>query len=334
MTHNLALGNIRIIFQGDKPFSIGQIGTIFNFIENIYTRFSDQIFESQDLCLIINNVKNEIAAFDLVASTKDNKPIKFSDFEELTMCVLYSIYSSTFEHNLEIYDKKAESIYNNVFNLLDIIQENQSLLMSSAIDNKLVKISILPNRKVSLDKYDSLNLITMFKNKEDVVNAYQTDKLDSFINSNMDEFDLSDINLSGANFVDSSLYKVNLNNSNISKANFFNSDLSEASLIKTNLTYSTLEEADLSGSNLAESDLSETNLSNADFSGTKLCNARFHNVTVLGTDFSSSDLTGALFSGDITFDSDTDFSNKANWWDAKIENEIFKKWLEKNYPKR
>jgi len=117
MKDNIGLGKIRISFGGSKSFSISQIGNIFSIIEDIYNCFSKQIFETTDFILIINNIKQELAAFDVIASTKDDKPIKYSTFEEITMCVLFSIYSTTFENNLEIIDTKAKSIHTNVFKL-------------------------------------------------------------------------------------------------------------------------------------------------------------------------------------------------------------------------
>ena len=334
MNQKLNPGLIRVVFNAKTPFTITQIGNFFILIEKIYSQFSKQIFENTDFCLLINTISNELSAFDLVASTNDYKPIKFSDFEELTMCVLYSIYSSSLEKELDFIDEHSKSTYDSVLEIVNIVKPDQQIIITSAIDNKYVKITISSGCKVNLEKADTLQQIQVFKNIKDVMQAYEKNKLESFINCNLEEFDISGVILSGANFVDSDLYKVNFNDSILQGTNFFNADVSEANLTRATLTHSTLEEADFSGANLSNADLSFSNLSNADFSGANLTDAILYNTTICGTDFSGANLTNVQFTGDVEFMTDTDFSNNANWWDAKIENDKLKQWLEKYYPRK
>lgn len=334
MNDNIGLGKIRISFGGSKSFSISQIGNVFSIIEDIYNCFSKQIFETTDFILIINNIKQELAAFDVIASTKDDKPIKYSTFEEITMCVLFSIYSTTFENNLEIIDTKAKSIHTNVFKLFSLIEENQQLSLTSNIDDKYVRISISPQNKVTLEKLDALQPTKRYKNKMEVMKGYESNKFESFINSNLEGCDLNDINLSGAVFIDSELSAVNFSNSNLNNTNFFNADVSNSNISNATLTHSNLEEADFSGSNLSNSNLCNVNLRNADLSTANLADSIIKNSDLSGTDLSGANLTNTLISENITYNDDTDLSNNTNWWDAKIENKKFHKWLEKNYPKK
>lgn len=334
MKDNIGLGKIRISFGGSKAFSIRQIGNIFSSIESIYNSFSKQIFESDDFILLINNVKQELAAFDIIASTNDDKPVKYSTFEEITMCVLFSIYSATFENNLEIIDKSAKSIHANVFNLFSFIKEGQQLSLISNIDDKYVKINILSDNKVTLEKLDAFQPIKTYKNKIEVLRGYESNMFESFIDSNLEGCILNDINLSGAVFINSELSTVNFTNSKLNNTNFYNADVSNANLSNVTLTHSKLEEADLSGSNLSNSNLCNVNLCNTDLSSANLTDAIIKNADLSGADLSGANLTNTLISENIKYDRDTDFSNKANWWDARIENKKFYKWLEKNYPKK
>jgi len=334
MSENLGLKNLMIAFRGEKPFTLTQIGQVFTTLEKIFLKFSDQIFESTDFCLLIDNFNNKLTFIELIASTKDNKPIKYSNFEELTMCVLYSLYSATFKDGFEAIDSRSISIHKNVFTLADIIDSNQYLELSSVIDNKLVKVCIHPDRKISLDKVEQLSKTLNFENKDDIIKAYESDKENSFVNCNLEEWDLSGLNLSSANFINSSLYKANLSASNLSNTNFSNSDVSKATLINANLSNSILEEADLSDANLTQADLNSVDLSYADLSNSKLLDAKLHDVIITETDLSGADLTNTVFSGTIKYNSETDFSNNANWWDAQIEDSNFKKWLEKHYQKQ
>lgn len=334
MKDNIGLGKIRISFGGSKAFSIKQVGNIFSIIEDIYNSFSKQIFETGDFILIINNVKQELAAFDIIASTNDDKPIKYSVFEEITMCVLYSIYSTTFENNLEVIDTRAKSLHANVFELFKIIQEDQQLSLTSNIDDKYVKVNILPENKVTLEKLDALQPTKTYKNKIEVIRGYESNMFESFIGSNLEGCNLSGINLSGAVFIDSELSTVNFSNAVLNNTNFYNADVSNSNLSKINLTHSKLEEADFSGCNLSDANLCNSNLCNVDLSTANLTNALIKNTDLSGADLSGAILTNTTFCENIKYDSDTDFSNNANWWDATIENKKFRKWLEKNYPKK
>ncbi|MGD9581372.1 MAG: pentapeptide repeat-containing protein [Vampirovibrionia bacterium] len=334
MNDNLGLSKIRISFGGSKAFSISQIGHIFSAIENIYCCFSKQIFETEDFMLIIHNVKEELAAFDIIATTKDDKPIKYSSFEEITMCALFSIYSATFENNLEIIDAKTKPIHLNVFELFNIIKPDQQVILTSNIDDKLVKVTILPDNKVLLEKCDTIQANKSYKNKVEVMKSYETNKFESFINSNFEGCILNEVNLSGAVFIDSELATVNFSNSNLNNTNFYNADMSDSNLTNATLTGANLVKVDLSGSNLSNTNLCNANLTNADLSGSNLTNAMIKNANISNTDLSSADLTNTLIAESTIFNDDTDFSNGANWWDAKIENKKLLKWLEKYYPKK
>lgn len=333
MTENKSPGKVSIIFSGEKPFTLSQIGKVFTLLENIYIQFSEQVFETKNICLLLNNVQNNLGAFEIIAQTSELKSIKHSDFEELTMCVLYSIYSATFENGLEVIDKRAIAIHNIVFQLSEIIEEKQCLTMASAIDNKVVKVHIQPEKKVSLEKTTVTLPAKSLKTKTDVLKAYSENKLNAFNGANLEKFDLSNIDLSGASFIDSGLYKSNLNNTTLKQANFSDADLSKAFLNNADLSESILKSSDFSKAVMTRSNLSKADLTEADFSSANLGEAILVDSIIYGTDFSNANLTNTMFSGDIKYDNETDFSDNANWWDARIENQPFKEWLDKHYPK-
>lgn len=334
MIENIGPGIIRVAFKGEKPFNLSEIGMVFTLIEEIYVKFSKQIFESDNFCLLINNVKPELAAFDLVSSTIDCKPIKHSDFEEITICFLYSFYSSGLEQDLELFDESAQTIHNSVTRLIKAIKPGQTLVLASSIDDKCIKISIQTNNSIKLEKLNTKATKFEFNNREQILEAYNKGCKTAFRAANLDQFDLSGMDLSGTDFSDASLFETKLNNANLSNVDFYNADVSNAMLIESNLEHSDLINADFSNANLTKAILTRTNLTSVDLSSANLQEALLDSVRLDGADLSSAILTNAVFKGNISFDHETDFGNKANWWDATIENKELLKWLEKNYPKK
>lgn len=334
MIENIGPGNLRVAFQGEKPFSISETGKIFTLIEEIYVKFSKQIFENDDFCLHINSIKPELAAFDLISSTIDCKPVKHRDFEEITICFLYSFYSSSMENDLELFDENSKNIHNSVTGLINSIKEGQILVLASSIDDKCIKISIQNNNNIKLEKLDTKPIKFEFNNKEQIIKVYNENPQNAFNGCNIDQFDISDIDLSGASFCSASLFEVKLNNSNLTNIDFTDSDVSNASITNSDLSNCILNEADFSATNLSKSNLKEASLLNADLSSSNLEETMLDSVNIEGTDFSSAHLSKAIFKGDIKFNSDTDFSNNANWWDANIEHPALLEWLENTYPKK
>lgn len=333
MIENLSLGNIRIVLKGEKAFSISQIGNIFILIEKIYKKFSKNLLEETNLSLTIKNFELKQGAFDLVILNSDNYPIKYTDFEELTLCVLYSIYSSTFENTLEAIDEQAKAIQSDSLGIMGLLLPTQLVVLVAVINDKIVKITISPDKKVFLEKINPFQAKISLKNKEDILNVYSNNKARSFNKCNFEQFELADINLSGASFIDSELSEANFNNSILVHTNFFNADVSNSQLVNAQLNNSILEESDFSGANLLGANLTATNLREADFSSANLSEAILHNVDIEGTDFSGAKFNNAVISGNTKFSNSTDFSNNANWWDAKIEDNRLLEWLKKHYAK-
>jgi hypothetical protein len=99
--------------------------------------------------------------------------------------------------------------------------------------------------------------ILQFLKESELITRYRTD-LDL-----LDEVDLSEASLSGAD-----LYNTDLSDANLSGA-----DLREADLMKADLTGTNLSNANLSNADLREANLWQTDLRNADLSNANLSNA-------------------------------------------------------------
>jgi uncharacterized protein YjbI with pentapeptide repeats len=331
---NLTLGNVRVIFNGERPFTISSMGKIFILLESLYRQFASYILEDDAFSIYIDNIGIERASFDLIPVAKNDTPVKFNDFQEIILCLLYSIYSSTKENVLEAIDSQAKEIQSEVQELFSIIQEGQALILMSVIEDKLVKITILPDKKVFLEKIDPTRPKKRYENLDTILEAYKENKKESFTNVNLENFELNEVNLAGANFADSELYQITMNNAILTGVNFYNADVSNSHLNHAKLMNANLVEADFSGAELKEADLTGVNLVNADLSSANLSGAILHNVNLSGADLSSSNLTGTKFTGKIKYNSDTDFGNRANWWEAEIEDEKLIEWLKKYYPRK
>jgi uncharacterized protein YjbI with pentapeptide repeats len=334
MVVNIALGNIRVVFEGEMPFSITQIGNIFILLEKLYKEFASYILEESNFSVVINNINSDKISFELMPVPQQESLLKFSDFQEIILCLLYSIYSSTRENVLETLDTQAKEIQAEVLDLLNIIQQDQSLVLMSIIDDKLVKIIILPDKKVILDKIDPEKIKKKFDSIDNIIDAYKANKLEYFVSANLENFELENVNLSGANFTDAELYQVILNNSNLTDVNFYKADVSNAHINRSKMVNAYLVNADFSGAEIKETDLTNANLKEADFSSANLSGSILYNVNIMSTDLSGSNLTGTKFTGKIKFDSDTDFGHNTNWWDADIEDEKLLEWLNNYYPKK
>ena len=100
----------------------------------------------------------------------------------------------------------------------------------------------------------------------------------------LDDANLSDALLDGANLI---------------QANLYNANLSGAVLINANLTNAYLSYADLTGANLSNADLNDAYLTYADLSGANLSNAELDDAYLSDADLTGANLTGADLSGTI-----------------------------------
>ncbi|MEM9542934.1 MAG: pentapeptide repeat-containing protein [Cyanobacteria bacterium P01_E01_bin.42] len=103
-----------------------------------------------------------------------------------------------------------------------------------------------------------------------------------YVEVDLREADLSNLNLMGAN-----LSEVNLREANLTRANLWSADLTDAHLWGVNL-----QGTDLSLANLTKADLWMANLANSDLRGTQLIR-----VQALNTNFQNTDFTGACIEG-------------------------------------
>lgn len=119
---------------------------------------------------------------------------------------------------------------------------------------------------------------------------------------NLSYADLSNANLSGADFSMADLFNATLSGADLSKAALFRSDLSYADLFRSDLSYADLRSADLRAANLSYADLSNadlraSDLSYADLSGADLRSADLRDTYLNDADLSGVDLSGATVRG-------------------------------------
>ena len=125
-------------------------------------------------------------------------------------------------------------------------------------------------------------------------------------------FNLSRINLSGANLIESKFRYVDLSHSDLRK-----SDISKAQFIDTNLNNTDLSNSfmqgvkflsvDLQMSNLSQVDLSDADLFGSNLRNANLSDAKLRRTNLSNVDLSGANLTGCDFSG-AKLD-DADFTN-------------------------
>jgi len=170
------------------------------------------------------------------------------------------------------------------------------------------------------------SLITQLKTRKiDVINdggAYATDELreqieifsrisgveevvwgvDEFIGCEFEHVNLSSIDISCAQFIDTNLYNSDFSQSTLDRAGFYRCNLNRASFFlckirfvsfgfNSNLSSAKFIRADVTGSMFNDSDLTS-----ADFTLANICGANFSNSILRGTDF-----TQAQYDNDTLF---------------------------------
>jgi uncharacterized protein YjbI with pentapeptide repeats len=138
-----------------------------------------------------------------------------------------------------------------------------------------------------MKKLTNKDLANLLKNNVKLFNDYREKypnqkidftKLDNFINfknSNLDDANLTNMNLEGLNFADSNMIKVKLKESNISNCNFTRcylnkSDLRGVKAKNTCFKYAESEHCDYRGADVELSKFDNSILHNSDFRGSNL----------------------------------------------------------------
>jgi len=105
------------------------------------------------------------------------------------------------------------------------------------------------------------------------------------VGQNLNEIDLTGVNLYGADLSYSTIRNAHLTGANLYHANLF-----RTSLLHTNLT-----DADLADADLADADLRHATLRSADLSGACLYESDFRDADLRGADLSGTNTTGTRF---------------------------------------
>jgi uncharacterized protein YjbI with pentapeptide repeats len=124
-------------------------------------------------------------------------------------------------------------------------------------------------------------------------------RLNNAGNINLEEADLSQINLSGAdlkgaNLSKSIFYKTELVNASLDNAILFETDLTKANLVGATLKYVSLTGSDLSKANLSKTDLSGANLFGSDFFRTDLTYANLTEANIQRASFVETNIENAI----------------------------------------
>jgi hypothetical protein len=110
---------------------------------------------------------------------------------------------------------------------------------------------------------------------------------------NLENADLSELNLRGGRFCSSNLRNANLRNADISHTDFSMADLSNADLLGTKLgKYTSFRSANLCGARLGGLNFSGVSLSNADLTGADLTDA-----SLVGAYMENAKFDGAIMTG-------------------------------------
>lgn len=128
--------------------------------------------------------------------------------------------------------------------------------------------------------------------------------------------DLQDQNLSRLNLAHAMFSYANLSGANLMAADMIAADLTGANLARAdlsgaNLSHGQFQDADLSGATLAGTNLTHASLSQMDLAGVSLVGANLTNTDLSGADLTRANLTGAILAN-------TDLTG-ANLAGAKLE---------------
>lgn len=193
-------------------------------------------------------------------------------------------------------------------NKIDVIENRTSILIAqtgtSSFKSAIGRIPNLQQRTIPIKPVISEPLSILYslfgqetlydENVEllkNVIVSFKTDRSKdkkdlsgTFLNN----ADLSQLYLSGANFREAFLIEANLSEANFSEANLRGAILRRAFLFSTGLRMADLRKADLSGANLWQADLLQ-----ADIRGANLSRVNFREAFLVKADLSGADLTGA-----------------------------------------
>lgn len=316
MFENLKLENIRIVFNSQVPVGIGQIANAFICLEDIFKQIYSKLSISPVAVIRSSQTSYKYSSFDINFMNND----VLLDNESF-INLLEELVSSCL--NTDLLRKFAECIF-----------DDQSISLIALTYDTIIVIKIADSGKISIDKKPISKHKKDFKNIEDVLSSYKQDKDMMLIQSDLEGLNLSGINLQYADLSRCELSEANLTSSDLSNVILRGADLSNSKISGSALLSIDFEKADLSGADISGSDLTKSNLYAADLSSANLTNAMLVDVNISEADFSSANLTGACFSGNIVFDNKTDFSNKSNWWDAKIYSKNLLEYLQTNFPQK
>lgn len=184
-------------------------------------------------------------------------------------------------HNLEEIAGEYPEQYDNIIQIIiNFIREKRSL-------NNLADCEVSPISEINLDIQVALNIIT-------------NPDLDQYLRR--DIFDLSYIDIRGANLCGANLKKVNLQQSNLYRANLIDANLENANLKGAVLSAANLKGANLTWANLCgailnAANLYGTNLTHADLRCANLFLANLQQANLCGANFDGANLREAEFSG-------------------------------------
>src|SRR5205823_5243257 len=131
-------------------------------------------------------------------------------------------------------------------------------------------------------------------------------RLENHIRPDLNDADLSSVNLSNADLRRANLSEANLSDADLSRAdlssaNLFVADLSGANLICTNLIRADLTSAKLAGANLSEAKLRGASLAGADLGSANLTSADLTDADLSRTVLVETDFTNATITGCRTY---------------------------------
>ncbi len=110
---------------------------------------------------------------------------------------------------------------------------------------------------------------------------------------------LSNVDISGANFKEAILSEADISGADLTGANLTDADFAGADLCEADLAWANLSGAHLSCANLKGADLTEADLTGVDLSGANLTEADLTDSDLTGADLSGANLNGAIISNTI-----------------------------------
>ena len=311
------VGNIVLLLEGKAVFTASQLGNTLLAFSDAYDNMLKAQFDSLDISLAIDFSYTELNRLTL-------KPVN-----TININVINNI-NDTFFKQVAIKEKN-DSIKSFIQRILDILKDDQEISIIFCQENMYKKISFTKEGISFVEEIPVQKEPQTYKTREEALEQYNIDKENAFRYAIIENIDLSGVDLSFSNCQGASFYKSNLANSRLNNVNLSDADLSE-----TWLTNAILEMTDLSRADLSHVDLNQTMINNCtfyetDLSNSSLENAVFSDVNLASADFSGTKLTKCTFKGSIKFDADTDFSAKATWKEATIEDKSFLEFLQNNY---